>query len=329
MEFYCSTCGKNYPIAGLKYRCECGGLFKLDKAKGEEVPGLVSLGEVMTPLLKRRLNNMDLYLKLDYMMPTGSYKDRGAFTLINKLKELGITEVVEDSSGNAGAAIAGYCAAAGIKCNIYLPDSTSAGKIKQATAYNATVVKVPGTRDDTARAIKKAAENTYYASHVYNPLFFEGTKSMAYELYEQIGIPDYIVIPAGNGTMLLGAYIGFKELGKLPKIIAVQSENCDPIYRKFKNLPSHQYTETAAEGIAIQEPMRIDEIIEAVIESGGDIITVTDDEVKLAQAMLGKMGTYVEVTSGAALAGALKCFKDCYNSERKIVVPLTGSGLKK
>ncbi|MPM91651.1 Threonine synthase [bioreactor metagenome] len=329
MQFYCSTCGKHYPIAGLEYRCECGGLFKLEKVQGEEVSKLVSLGEVTTPLLKRNLNNMDLYLKLDYMMPTGSYKDRGAFALINKLKELGITEVVEDSSGNAGAAIAGYCAAAGIKCNIYLPDSTSAGKIKQATAYRAAVVKVPGNREDTAKAIKKAAETTYYASHVYNPLFFEGTRSMAYELYEQIGIPDYVVIPAGNGTMLLGAFIGFKELGKLPKIIAVQSENCDPIYRKFKKLPSHQYTGTAAEGIAIQEPMRIDEIIEAVRESGGDIVTVTDDEVKTAQAMLGKRGTYVEVTSGAALAGALKYFKDGYNSEMKIVVPLTGSGLKK
>lgn len=329
MQFYCSTCDKSYPIAGLEYRCKCGGLFKLKKNKGEEVPKLVSLGEVTTPLLKRNLNNMDLYLKLDYMMPTGSYKDRGAFTLINKLKELGITEVVEDSSGNAGAAIAGYCAAAGIKCNIYLPESTSAGKIKQATAYKATVVKVPGTRDDTAKAIKKAAETTYYASHVYNPLFFEGTRSMAYELYEQMGIPDYVVIPAGNGTMLLGAYIGFKELGKLPKIIAVQSGNCDPIYRKFKNLPGHQYTEMAAEGIAIQEPMRIDEIIEAVTDSGGDIITVNDDEVKLAQAMLGEIGIYVEVTSGAALAGAFKYFKDSYNSELKIVVPLTGSGLKK
>lgn len=329
MQFHCSKCGKYYPINGLEYRCECGGLFNLEKDQGEAVPQLVSLGEVVTPLLQHKFHNMALHLKLDYMMPTGSYKDRGAFALINKLKELGVTEVVEDSSGNAGAAIAGYCAAAGIKCNIYLPDSTSMGKIKQATAYKANVVKVPGSREDTAKAIKKAAETTYYASHVYNPLFFEGTKSMAYELYEQIGIPDYIVIPTGNGTMLLGAYIGFKELGKLPKLIAVQSENCDPIYRKLKNLPSHQYTETAAEGIAIQEPMRVDEIIAAVKESGGDMITVTDHDVKVAQAMLGEMGIYVEVTSGAALAGALNYFKNSYSSGLKIVVPLTGSGLKK
>ncbi|MBU2700177.1 threonine synthase [Sporomusaceae bacterium BoRhaA] len=157
--------------------------------------------------------------------------------MVNKLKELGIKEVVEDSSGNAGAAFAGYCAAAGIKGNIYLPENTSPGKIKQVNAYRANVVKVPGMREDTAKAILKAAENTYYASHVYNPLFFEGTKSLAYEIYEQIDIPDYIVVPAGNGTMLLGVYRGFKELGKLPRIIAVQSKNCAPLFSKFKNRP--------------------------------------------------------------------------------------------
>ena len=328
MQFYCSVCGKRYSIEGLQYRCDCGGLFKLEKDLDEKVPNLVTLGEVTTPLLKRTFDNKALLLKLDYMMPTGSYKDRGAIALINKIKELGITEVVEDSSGNAGAAIAGYCAAAGIKCNIYLPDSTSLGKIKQATTYGANVVKVPGSREDTARAIKKAAETTYYASHVYNPLFFEGTRTMAYEIYEEMGIPDYIVIPAGNGTMLLGAYIGFKEIGKLPRIIAVQSENCAPIYNKFKSADK-QFSETASEGIAIQQPMRIDEIIEAVNESGGDIITVTDDEVKAAQAMLGKLGIYVEVTSGAALAGALCYFKEVDITDMNVVVPLTGSGLKK
>lgn len=328
MQFFCSVCSKKYPIEGLQYKCDCGGLFKLEKNPDEKVPDIVSLGEVTTPLLKRLFDNKELFLKLDYMMPTGSYKDRGALALINKIKELGITEVVEDSSGNAGAAIAGYCAAAGIKCNIYLPDSTSAGKIKQATTYGANVVKIPGSREATAQAIKKAAETTYYASHVYNPLFFEGTKTMAYEIYEQIGIPDYVVIPAGNGTMLLGAYIGFKELGKLPRIIAVQSENCAPIYNKLKE-DNKVFSETAAEGIAIQEPMRIDEIIEAVNESSGDIITVADKEVKAAQAMLGQMGIYVEITSGAALAGALSYFKELDSTKLKVVVPLTGSGLKK
>ena len=329
MHFYCSLCEKDYPIAGLNYQCECGGLFKLYKEEKEKNTTTVSLGEVKTPMLKRELQEREVYLKLDYMQPTGSFKDRGAFTMINKLKELGIKEVVEDSSGNAGAAIAGYCAAAGIKCNIYLPENTSPGKIKQISAYKANIVKVPGTREDTAKAILEAAKTTYYASHVYNPLFFEGTKSIAYEIYEQIGIPDYVVVPAGNGTMLLGIYKGFKELGKLPRIIVVQSENCAPIYSKFNNQLVGEMKSTAAEGIAIQQPKRIDEMIEAIKDSKGDIIAVDDEAIIKAQKMLGEMGIYIEVTSGAAVAGMLQYFDAAYDKKLTIVVPLTGMGLKK
>lgn len=329
MHFYCSVCEKSYPIEGLDYQCACGGLFKLHKEKGEEIATGVSLGEVKTPMLKRTLQEREVYLKLDYMQPTGSFKDRGAFAMVNKLKELGIKEVVEDSSGNAGAAFAGYCAAAGIKCNIYLPENTSPGKIKQISAYKANVVKVPGTRDDTAKAILKAAAHTYYASHVYNPLFFEGTKSLAYEIYEQIGIPDYVVVPAGNGTMLLGIYQGFKEIGQLPRILVVQSKNCAPVFSKFKKQPVGEMKPTAAEGIAIQQPKRIDEMIEAVKDSNGDIIAVDDEAVIKAQEMLGEMGIYIEVTSGAAVAGMLQYFKEGYDNGLTIVVPLTGMGLKK
>lgn len=329
MHFYCSLCEKEYAIKGLDYQCECGGLFQLYKGAEEKIPTTISLGEVTTPIVKRNIQNRDVYLKLDYMQPTGSFKDRGAFAMVNTLKELGIQEVVEDSSGNAGAAFAGYCAAAGIKCNIYLPESTSPGKIKQISAYKANVVKVPGTREDTAKAILKAAETTYYASHVYNPLFFEGTKSLAYEIYEQMGIPDYIVVPAGNGTMLLGVYKGFKELGKLPRIIVVQSKNCAPIFSKFNHQPVGEMTATVAEGIAIQEPKRMEEMLVAIKDSNGYIITVDDEEVIRAQELLGAMGIYIEVTSGAAVAGMLRYFDGEYDPTLKIVVPLTGMGLKK
>lgn len=329
MHFFCSVCGKTYPIEGLDYQCECGGLFKLDNTTGEKISNPVTLGEVTTPMLKRVLQGRAAYLKIDYMQPTGSFKDRGAFVMINKLKELGITEVVEDSSGNAGAAIAGYCAAAGIKCNIYLPENTSAGKIKQIGAYQASVIKVPGTRDDVAKAVLTAAKSKYYASHVYNPLFFEGTKSLAYEISEQVGIPDYIVVPVGNGTMLLGIYQGFKEIGKLPRIIAVQSENCAPVYSKFQSRSAGEMQATVAEGIAVGTPKRIDEMIEAIKESGGDIITVDDECVINAQQMLGAMGIYTEATSGAAVAGFLKYFDACDSQQFTVVVPLTGTGLKK
>lgn len=330
MHFYCSECKKIYAMDTLHYQCECGGLFKLYKLDNEKIEETVSLGEMETPLLKVNLAHMDLLLKIDYLRPTGSFKDRGAYTLINKLKALGIEEIVEDSSGNAGAAIAAYAAAAGIKCSIYLPESTSSGKIKQIQAYGAQIVKVPGTRDDTSAAIRKAAETVYYASHVYNPLFFEGTKSLAFELFKQVGgVPDYIFVPVGNGTMLLGLYYGFMEIGKLPKLIAVQSEKCRPVYNAFKGLRESPVEPTLAEGIAVGKPMRIQEILQVVEHSQGDIVTVSDEDVMTYRAALGRKGVYAELTSAAALAGAAKFFPKGKPDNYQVVIPLTGMGLKK
>lgn len=330
MHFYCADCKKIYPMNTKHYQCECGGLFRLYKADQEKIEPTVSLGEMPTPLLRSTVSNMDLLLKLDYLRPTGSFKDRGAFTLINKLKELGITEIVEDSSGNAGAAIAAYAAAAGIKCSIYLPDYTSPGKIKQVKAYGAEIVAVPGTRDDTSAAILAAAKTTYYASHVYNPLFFEGTKSLAYELYDQLHhVPDYIFVPTGNGTMLLGLYYGFEEIGKLPKFIAVQSEKCCPVYDAFHQLEKSPIEQTVAEGIAVGKPMRLNEMVQVIKNSQGDVITVSDEEVLQSQEILGKKGVYAELTSAAALAGAIKYFPKGKPDNYSVVIPLTGMGLKK
>jgi threonine synthase len=328
MNFYCAICGREYPVAGLDYRCRCGGLFKLAKTRDEQFGSGISLGEVRTPMIRRTLQDRTVYLKLDYMQPTGSFKDRGAVFMVNNLKEMGIREVIEDSSGNAGAAIAGYCTAAGIKCSIYLPEQTTTGKIRQIYAYQADIVTVPGTRRDTSQAIIKAAGTTYYASHVFNPLFVEGVKSLAYEILEQVGVPDYVVVPAGNGTMLLGIYLGFKEIGRLPRIIAVQSERCAPVFSKFKRRPAGAMRPTVAEGIEIQEPARIDEMIAAVRDSGGDVIVVDDESIIRAKEMLGAMGLYVEPTSGVAVAGMLQYFPRGYGGDAVIAVPLTGAGLK-
>ncbi|HTY90699.1 MAG TPA: threonine synthase [Methanocella sp.] len=328
MHFSCERCGKSYPLKGLAYKCDCGGLFTLRKIGKEKVDLPVSLGEATTPLLKKEIYGARVYFKMDHMMPTGSFKDRGSVVLANMLKELGIEEVVEDSSGNAGASIAAYCSAAGIKSHIYVPEGTPQAKLKQIAAYGADIVKVPGPRENASKAAQEAAKKTYYASHVYNPLFFEGTKSMAYEIYVQIGFPDIIFVPAGNGSLLLGAYIGFKELGFLPRLIAVQSENCCPLYSKFYDLPAAEPKPTIAEGIAIAEPPRLDEMAAAVRESGGSVMTISDDEIRAAGEMLGHMGIYVEDTSAVVVAAARRHFKSGINNMRKVVLPLTGSGLK-
>ncbi|WP_331445528.1 pyridoxal-phosphate dependent enzyme [Natranaerobius thermophilus] len=280
-------------------------------------------------------------LKLDHLMPTGSFKDRGAKVLISALKKLGIEEVVEDSSGNAGAAIAAYCAAAGIDCQIYVPESASGSKLKQIQAYGAEVVKVPGDRDDTSRAVKKACKNNYYASHIYNPLFFEGTKTIAHEIYQQIGIPKTMVIPAGNGTLLLGVYKGFYELGNLPKIIAVQSERCAPLTQESDDTTvsasSNPTGDTIAKGIAAKNPPRKLEMLKAISDSRGQVLTVSEDEIKSSRQALWNKGIFVETTAAVAVAGAIKLFDATSSFEstgtlktdmQDVLVPLTGTGLK-
>ena len=333
LKFKCNNCDKLYDIATQKYQCDCGGLFNLEGDISNTKINL-DLGEGNTPLLEKELNGKNVWLKMDYLQPTGSFKDRGAVFLIDQIKKMGINEIIEDSSGNAGAAIAAYSAAANIDCSIYLPAKTSKSKIRQIKAYGAEVIKIKGDRDKTSEAILNAADNNYYASHVYNPLFFAGTASLAFEIKKDINIPDKIIVPVGNGTMLLGLYYGFKEIGELPELIAVQSENCSPIYDNYyfenKNILEKQRCDnTIAEGIAIGQPQRLKQIIEVIKESNGDILTVSENEIKQTLDKLWKQGIYIEKTSAAAPAGFLKLNNNSLiDDNEKIVVPLTGSGLK-
>jgi threonine synthase len=274
------------------------------------------------------------------LFPTGSYKDRGATVLVSKAKELGVTRVVEDSSGNAGCAIAAYCAKAGMECHIYVPENTSPGKLTQIRAYGARLHRIPGTREDTARATLAAAEGTFYASHVWNPFFFQGTKTFAYEVWEQLDdkAPDAVILPTGNGTLLIGAYLGFRDLLRqnlipaLPRFIAVQAENCAPLLPAFERL--HPGTAapvptvvnaTMAEGIAIAEPRRLQQMIGILNETGGEVVTVTEQEIEEAWVELGRRGFYVEPTSAVVLAA----FKKRPSLPGEVVLaPLTGHGLK-
>ena len=326
MHFLCEHCGSAYPAAGLAFRCDCGGLFRLldDTLLTTEL----SLGEVETPVVPRSLSGVPMELKLDYMMPSGSFKDRGARALIGCLQAWGISEIVEDSSGNAGASIAAYAAAAGIRCRIFVPTSTSSGKTKQIQAYGAEIQRVPGPRDAAAEAVEQAARTTYYASHVYNPLFFAGTQTIVPEIIRQCPKVQYIVTPVGNGTLLLGLYQGFAAEGWLPKFVAVQSSSCAPIYSGFHRLPGQELKPTIAEGIAVQKPARLSSIVDAIRASGGTVLTVDDTAVDNAWRQLGAMGLFVEKTAAVAPAGAVEYFAQHPPRPGRVVVPLTGMGLK-
>ena len=298
---------------------------------------IVSFHEGFTPLVTETIFGKKVLLKLDYLFPSGSFKDRGASVLVSKMKELGIRSVVEDSSGNAGAAIAAYCAKAGIQCNIYVPEKTSSEKFIQIQSYGATLHKIHGTREATARAALLDAQSMYYASHYWNPYFIHGTKTFIFEVVEQLDwrAPDIVMVPVGNGTLLLGIYQGLLDLQRkhhietLPRLIGVQTAHCAPLayaWKKHKFADKNQlWKKSIAEGIAITKPIRATDILHAVKCTKGDIITVNEREIINALHMIQHKGYYIEPTSAVALAGLQKY---TIKNNEVIIVPLTGHGLK-
>ena len=355
----CQTCGKHFPSSKPRWNCTCGGLlsldfharFPLDKIKKrkptlwryrEALPidddqQITSFDEGFTPLIEEEVFGKRVFVKLEYLFPSGSYKDRGASVLVSKIKELGIKEVVEDSSGNAGAAIAAYCAKASVACHIYVPEKTSPGKLLQIKRYGARLHIIRGSREDAARAALRQARTMYYASHYWNPYFFHGTKTCIFEIVEQLDwkAPDILIVPVGNGTLLYGSFIGLKELReegvieKLPKIIGVQAENCAPLayaWNHHGDFTSYRtIKKTIAEGIAIANPPRAGDILQSVQATRGEIITVREREILDALRFIRRKGYCIEPTSAVALA-ALKKYHTQTN--QMVVIPLTGHGLK-
>lgn len=287
----------------------------------------VSFNEGYTPIVEEEWAGKKVRLKLEYLFPTGSYKDRGATVLISKLKELGITRIVEDSSGNAGSAIAAYATKAGIACEIVVSDSVSLSKHKQLESYGADIILVNGSREDVAEKALERSRDVYYASHVWNPYFFQGTKTFAYEIWEQCkrNFPKHILLPVGNGTLLIGAYFGFTELFRrnlipwIPTIYAAQTTHVPAL----TSMEYHTFKPTLAEGIAVAKPGRRQQILNMIEQTGGKCVNVSEEEILQAWAQLGKMGYYVEKTSAVALAAFSKL-----GSPAGCLIPLTGSGLK-
>ncbi|SEC58518.1 threonine synthase [Streptomyces sp. TLI_105] len=296
----------------------------------------VSLGEGRTPLV--RLTD-SVSAKLDFLMPTLSFKDRGAVMLAAHARRLRPRTVLADSSGNAGTAIAAYGARAGLDCVVYVPGGTSPKKLEQIRAHGARVVEVPGDREATARAAREAADEpgVFYASHVHNPYFLHGTKTYVYELWEELGgrLPDTIVVPVGNGTLLLGAALALDELHRhglvdtRPALVAVQAAAVSPLAEAF-----HAGAEdlarpadarpTLAEGIAIPAPPRARQILRAVRATGGTFLTVTEDQIRTAQRDLARRGLFVEATGVACWAAV----STAPPRPGLTVVPLCGAGAK-
>jgi threonine synthase len=358
----CQETGLNYSITDPRWRSDTGALLDLSptltfdpaalsgaphnlwryrSAMGlpaEAIP--VSFGEGLTPLRPITIDGREVWCKCDHLFPSGSYKDRGAAVLLSHARFLGVEEVVQDSSGNAGAAVAHYAALAGLGCRIFVPADTSAAKLVQMRACGATVELVPGDREATAQAAMQAADTHFYASHVWQPMFFEGTKTWAYEVCEQRQwqAPDTVVLPAGNGTLLLGAYQGFVELqqigliDRLPRLIGVQAAHCAPLYaaqaageeqpRAIEGQP------TTAEGIAIAVPRRGAQMMRYVRASGGRFLVVEEAEIVAALDLMARQGYFIEPTSAAVIAGLRQYLGSEAEADEQIVSVFTGHGLK-
>jgi threonine synthase len=332
------------PLAGLT-RADIvateNSLWRYRAALPVAVAAPISMGEGRTPLLARTLCGAEALLKCEFLMPTGSFKDRGASVMLSLLRQQGIRAVLEDSSGNGGAAIAGYAAAGGMQATIMTPASTSPAKTVQMRGYGAALELVPGTRQDTAEAAERRAATLFYASHNWHPFFLHGTKTLAYELWEDLGFaaPDNVIVPCGAGSNVLGCGIGFGELlrageiATLPRIFAVQPANCAPIAATFQAgemaQVSVEVTPTIAEGTAIARPIRLTEVLGTLRETEGGAVMVSEAEIAAAVLELAHAGLYVEPTCAQVVPAFAKLLESgAITPDQRTVLVLTGSGLK-
>jgi threonine synthase len=301
----------------------------------------VTMGEGCTPLVEKPWGGTSLRFKLEWFAPTGSFKDRGATVMVSYLKQCGIESILEDSSGNGGAAISAFGAAAGIRVKILCPATTQPAKVAQMRAFGAEVQLVPGPREESENEAIRQSEKIFYASHNWQAFFLQGTKMLAYELWEDLGFraPDNVIIPCGAGSNVLGCDIGFSELlragqiAKLPKLFCVQPTNVSPIHACFEagsdTLLPRDWQPTIAEGTAIKRPVRLGPVLDALRRSGGGTLAIAEDEILSALKRLAAIGLYVEPTCATAAAAAEKLL-----ATRRIapgettVVLLTGTGLK-
>jgi len=356
----CRDCHQPFPENALPHICSsCGGLFGFyegieycSENIDPELPGiwryrysfslpqgapLITLGEGNTPLIWSEVFGKKVGFKLESLNPTGSFKDRGTSVLLSWLAAAGVTEAVEDSSGNAGASFAAYAARSGIKARIFIPAYASGPKRAQIESYGADVISVPGPRSNAAEAVLQEVNNgAVYASHAYLPQGTAGIATIAYELFQQLGgIPGTIVLPVGHGSLLLGVALGFQALKRSglitesPKIIGVQAANCAPLYKSYQSQSSKPSSieegKTIAEGVQISAPYHGRDVLRFVKESGGSFLVVGESEIAEGQQQLNQLGIHVELTS-ALVWNALEQISQEYPDP--FVCIMTGHGLK-
>lgn len=354
-KFVCVECGQDYPAEGLPYICPgCGGIFTLtdlvyNPEEKNTLPGLWAyknlmgvsenpvcyLGEGLTSLVEREHNGLRFYAKLESLNPSGSFKDRNSAIVTSYLKDRGIQNVVEDSSGNAGASLALYTAGFGIKGQIFVPAGTSGPKLDQIIASGASVEAIPGIRENAHQAALAKLEKgeSFYASHAMLPFGLAGFATVAFEIYEQLGkLPDAVYCPIGHGSLFLGMLLGFKAICKhlghtnRPNMIGVQPERCAPLVSAWNDKPfSPGVLPSLAEGTMVTNPSRGKEILRELVAGCDDLLAIPEEDIEPARIELARMGIYVEPTSAMVYAGYK--MKSASSTEMNVLV-FSGNGLK-
>ena len=336
---------------------KCGSTLKVDYADPVPADSMrlslhdpsssVTLGEGNTPTIRlpkagKAAAVERLYAKLEFANPTGSYKDRGSAVMMSAAVEHGVTEVVEDSSGNAGASVSAYAARAGIKAHVFAPASAPQAKLQQIAVYGAQLHTVEGPREATTVAALDFIEESdlVYASHTLSPFFIEGTKSFAYEVADQMADepPDHVLFPVGNGALFIGAFKGFEELveqdkiTRIPSLHVVQASAVMPIVAAIKGEPwsKEAATRTVAGGISVVDPPHLHRMGPIVNATGGDAVADDDDDIVRWQKVLARTeGIFCEPTSAAAFAGLEALVqRGSIGRDDTVLVPATGFGLK-
>ncbi len=354
----CHDCGWSGVLAVTFWRCPaCGGLLLLQsdvrlerRTVRQDDPTLWryaaclpvarparSLGEGMTPLVAGELEGRPVLFKLDFLLPTGSFKDRGASVLVAALAAAGVRALAVDSSGNAAAAFAAYAALHGLEALVFAPARTSPAKLAQARAYGARVELIEGSREAVARAAQQAAEQpgVVYASHNWHPLFVEGTKTWLLEVWEQLGYcwPAACFFPVGGGSILAGAALAGRALGERgPLLVAAQPEACAPLARAWtqpgRQLEAVEAGPTIAEGARIASPPRGSLLLTVLEESGGWPEAIAEAELIETTRLLWRRGLYVEPTAALGAAAFRRAVRRGWEPLGPVVIVLTGSGLK-
>jgi threonine synthase len=363
MRVRCQDCGNEQELTNETWRCDCGGTWevadlpefdpqKIDRDDysiwrygsllGLDVSNPIKrMGVGWTPLVPIRLFDMQCALKLEYLSPSGSFKDRGVNAMINQIIHMGVETVVEDSSGNAGASLAAHAARFGISAEIYVPEYASTAKQQQIRLYGASVKAISGPRSATEKAAQASiGGNRAYASHAFHPAYLAGQVTSAYELWEQLGgkAPDWILVPTAQGGQFLGNWFGFRQLlkakliSRLPHLVAVQAAQIAPIHQAWTHGLDHipkidSPGQTLAEGVAIAGPVRGKRILQALRESNGFTLAIDEIGIKTAYQQAANLGYFVEPTSALVFAG-LKHLQDQIPKEDLVVLSLTGNGLK-